>query len=124
MKRFIVGVIIGHILWFIILSYFDIINIVFNGLCSILILEYLLYIFLQKRMSMKWIIINKLLVPIFTTILVLQWFIYMTFLLEGQIGLVLFHYIYIYRISLLFELPIIGYICYKMDKHLSDLLSE
>lgn len=135
MIRFIVGVILGHILCYFLIFYvsglisdsmimFEILNVGFGLTINI---GYLLYVCKQKQMPIKWITINKWVAPIFITIGVLQWF--SLFLLFSELifidGLMLlFYYCYIFRISLLFELPIIGYLYYKVYEHLSSFSSE
>ena len=135
MIRFIIGVILGHVLCYFLIFYvsglisnsmimYEILNI---GLGLIVGIGYLLYVCKQKQMSIKWITINKWVAPIFITIAVLQWFSLFGLLSELYFidGLMLlFYYSYIYRFSLLFELPIIGYLSYKVNVHLSSLSSE
>lgn len=119
-KKIIVGVIIAHVLWYILLFIFDA-DITESILCSVMAWIYLLCVYLQKQMSAYWITANKWLIPILVAFCIMQLPIYIMFFLKGNAILFLLHPAYIYRLTLIFELPLIAYICYKMDKRISKL---
>lgn len=119
-KKLIVGIFIAHVLWYILLFIFDA-DITESILCSVMAWIYLLCVYLQKQMSAYWITVNKWLIPILVTFCIMQLPIYIMFFLKGNAILFLLHPAYIYRFTLIFELPLIAYICYKMDKRISKL---
>lgn len=119
-KKLIVGVFIAHVLWYILLFIFDA-DITESILCSVIAWIYLLCVYLQKQISVYWITVNKWLIPILVAFCIMQLPIYIMFFLKGNGILFLLFPLYIYRLTLLFELPIIAYICYKMDKRISKL---
>lgn len=119
-KKLIVGVIIAHVLWYILLFIFDA-DITESILCSVIAWIYLLCVYLQKQMSVYWITANKWLIPILVAFCIMQLPIYIMFFLKGNAILFLLHPAYIYRLTLIFELPLIAHICYKMDKRISKL---
>lgn len=135
MIRFIVGVILGHILCLSSILLVDemcksevvIAAALLTGVGLIVGCGYLFYVFKQKQMSSKWIIINKWLAPILITFAVLQWcpcILLISKLIFIEELLLLMALGYYYRVSLFFELPIIGYVYYKVNEHLSSLSSE
>ena len=119
-KKLIVGVFIAHVLWYILLFIFDA-DITESILCSVMAWIYLLYVYLQKQISVYWITVNKWLIPILVAFCIMQLPIYIMFFLKGNAILFLLHPAYIYRFTLIFELPLIAHICYKMDKRISKL---
>ena len=119
-KKIIVGVIIAHVLWYILFGIFKA-YITESILCSAIAWIYLLCVYFQKQMSIYWITINKWLIPIGVAFCIMQLPLFIIFLLKGNGMLFLLFPLYIYRLTLLFELPIIVYICYKMDKRISKL---
>ena len=64
-KKIIVGVIIAHVLWYILFGIFKA-YITESILCSAIAWIYLLCVYFQKQMSIYWITINKWLIPIRT----------------------------------------------------------
>lgn len=122
-RKLIVGVIIAHILWYILFFIFEA-YITESILCSAMAWIYLLCVYLQKQMSVYWITINKWLIPIGVAFCIMQLPLYIMFFLKGNGILFLLFPLYIYRLTLIFELPLIAYICCKMDKRISILSSK
>lgn len=122
-KKIIVGVIVAQILWFILFGIFNA-YITESILCSAIAWIYLLCVYLQKRMSEYWITVNRWLIPILVAFCIMQLPLYIIFLLKGKGILFLLFPLYVYRFTLILELPLIAYICCKMDKRISKLSSK
>ena len=121
MTKFIVGVIIGHIFFYIFNECIQPYNLFF-WLCEIMALGYLLTMFFLRRMSKYWIVFNQWLVPAVTMFCVFQFPIFIQMCLWGKDIVIILFYAHVYRLTLVIEIPVVYYISNKIDEHLTKLL--
>ena len=115
--RLITGIIGGHLLGYAFIKCFDACRIIF-WLGVIINWGYLIYIYTRKQMSKKWVVINRWLIPtaIMTCAILLPLFTIL--LLKGNMIVLVIHYFYIHRLTLIGELAIAYFIFEKIDNHL------
>ena len=111
--KFAVGIITGHIIWYII--NFD--QYTYNyWFFDIIVWGYLLYTLFQKQKSKLWESINQWLIPINATYCVIQLTFYLIWLL-GDSGLNLLLYpLWLYRFTLILEIPLAYLMVYSTYK--------
>jgi hypothetical protein len=124
-KRIIVGVIAGHFLGYTLLSYYDKSKLFF-WIYVTMNWSYLLilYIYTGKKISKKWIDLHKWLIPIATMTSVILLPAYVILLFKYHIALIPWFYLYVYRITLVIELPLTIYLSNKINSRLSNSLQE
>ena len=111
--KFIIGVIISHILWYIFILYFDTYDIIF-WLCNIIVWGYLLFIFLRKQSFQYCTNLNQWLIPSMVMWCIIQLPLYLILIL-GDSGLNFILYpLWLYRFTLFIELPL----AYIVNKYL------
>ena len=121
MTKFIVGVIIGHIFFYIFNECIQPYNLFF-WLCEIMALGYLLTMFFLRRMSKYWIVFNQWLVPAVAMFCVFQLPIFIQMCLWGKDIVIILFYAHVYRLTLVIEIPVVYYISNKIEEHLTKLL--
>ena len=119
MVKLFIGIILGHVLWYMFNLCVDIYDISF-WVYVVISWCYLIYAFLKRHKSKYWNSINEWLVPIVSMFCVIQIPLYIMLLFKWNIVAVLIHYLYMYRITLILELPLMFYICNKINRRLQN----
>ena len=118
--KLITGLIGGHLFGYAFILCFDTSKIAF-WLGVIISWGYLIYIYTRKQMSPQWIAINKWLIPTAIMSCVILLPLFTMLLLRGNIIIIVIHFFYFHRLTLIGELPIAYLIYKKIDTHLSNL---